>query len=641
MNTNVEQGHRLARDSYQVEIGKFAEFRRKTYKIVEILNFDTVVGTNIDDGRAELLAIGELKSPSQDKDFSFYTHYDLDDIASSAWTEAQKRLAYITPLLQGEQHQKGAVEKRAKEVGASVASLYRWISRYHDGGGIIGLLPGRRGWGKGNSRLSEVQQDVIKNCIDEVYLNDKRYSKKDVCDAVKEACRLRGIRPPSDGAVHARINRIPPNIALRARGYSEEAANNYEARPGRFPADYPLHRVEIDHTRADVIIVDDEHRLPIGRPWVSMAIDDFSRMITGYYLSLDAPSAVSVAMCLAHSIIPKNEWLTLHGVEGEWPVWGKPHVVHTDNGPDFKTQRLIAACSAHNINREFRAVKRPHWGARIERLMGENARMFKYLPGATGSNPKDKGDVNPEKRATMTFEALEKWLVLSIMEYNNKYHSSIYMPPIAKWNSAYFGSKKLPGGLPPRPIDPWSLQLDFMPTENRKVHDYGVEWDAFYYADVLRPWINHHDPDTKKLTKLIFRRDPRDINSIWFYEPIQKRYHRIPIASAEFPGTAVSEYVQAKRAIKKAGAEMVDQEAIRRYLDAKKRIVEEESGATKSARLQQQKQKNNAKNKTPAGVATRTAPGTYASPPPLPLASGSDGNDGWGDEEVEIYGGIV
>lgn len=54
MSANVEQGHRLTRDSYQVEIGKFAEFRRKTYKIVEILNFDTVVGTNIDDGRAEL-----------------------------------------------------------------------------------------------------------------------------------------------------------------------------------------------------------------------------------------------------------------------------------------------------------------------------------------------------------------------------------------------------------------------------------------------------------------------------------------------------------------------------------------------------------------------------------------------------------
>jgi len=59
----------------------------------------------------------------------------------------------------------------------------------------------------------------------------------------------------------------------------------------------PLVIVQIDHTPADIILVDSFERKPIGRPWVTLAIDIATRMVTGYYVSFEAPSRLSIALC--------------------------------------------------------------------------------------------------------------------------------------------------------------------------------------------------------------------------------------------------------------------------------------------------------------------------------------------------------
>ena len=43
----------------------------------------------------------------------------------------------------------------------------------------------------------------------------------------------------------------------------------------------PLERVQIDHTQVDVIVGDEGDRLPIGRPWLTLAIDAASRVLLG------------------------------------------------------------------------------------------------------------------------------------------------------------------------------------------------------------------------------------------------------------------------------------------------------------------------------------------------------------------------
>jgi putative transposase len=40
-----------------------------------------------------------------------------------------------------------------------------------------------------------------------------------------------------------------------------------------------LERVQIDHTPVDLIVVDEISRKPLGRPWLSLVIDNASRMV--------------------------------------------------------------------------------------------------------------------------------------------------------------------------------------------------------------------------------------------------------------------------------------------------------------------------------------------------------------------------
>jgi putative transposase len=42
---------------------------------------------------------------------------------------------------------------------------------------------------------------------------------------------------------------------------------------------HPMDLLQIDHTPVDVIVVDQQKRLPIGRPWLTLAIDVRTRMV--------------------------------------------------------------------------------------------------------------------------------------------------------------------------------------------------------------------------------------------------------------------------------------------------------------------------------------------------------------------------
>ncbi|HWS37890.1 MAG TPA: hypothetical protein VN408_34795 [Actinoplanes sp.] len=71
-----------------------------------------------------------------------------------------------------------------------------------------------------------------------------------------------------------------------------------------------------------MIVVDERHRLPIGRPYITVAIDVLSRAIVGLVVTLDAPSALSVGLRLAHMVTGKRAWLERIGVDVAWPCLG-------------------------------------------------------------------------------------------------------------------------------------------------------------------------------------------------------------------------------------------------------------------------------------------------------------------------------
>lgn len=52
---------------------------------------------------------------------------------------------------------------------------------------------------------------------------------------------------------------------------------------------YSLANAQPDHTQLDVVLVDGagEH---CGKPWITFEIDNFSRMVVGFHISLGSPT---------------------------------------------------------------------------------------------------------------------------------------------------------------------------------------------------------------------------------------------------------------------------------------------------------------------------------------------------------------
>lgn len=103
----------------------------------------------------------------------------------------------------------------------------------------------------------------------------------------------------------------------------------------------------------------------------------------------------------------------------------------------------------------------------------------------------------------MTFDEIEKWLILVFAAYHRKKDMGIDTLPLTKWREGLLGMKNKPGrGLPARRLDDERLRINFMPFIERTVQNYGVLIDAVhYYHDVLRPWINAPHPEFKNIAE--------------------------------------------------------------------------------------------------------------------------------------------
>jgi putative transposase len=73
-----------------------------------------------------------------------------------------------------------------------------------------------------------------------------------------------------------------------------------------------------------------------------------------FYVSLDAPAAISVSMVLTQAVLPKDLWLADRQLDLSWPVAGVPETLHLDNAPEFDSQALVRGTQEYGITLEYR-----------------------------------------------------------------------------------------------------------------------------------------------------------------------------------------------------------------------------------------------------------------------------------------------
>ena len=568
-----------------ITAGMVAWHRGRKGVIKALIDLDTILiadsetGEMIKTGIQSIQTVPPVETPNITR---INNTPDLLDISDRSLEVAKMRYEAIVPLLGA--RTRVDVVRRAGEVGVSVATLYNWLRTYEHTDVLSSLL--RRGrTDKGRTRLTPEVECVIKAHLETRYLSSQRISKAKVAREVQDACRASGLEIPHFDTIRARIEKIPEYERQKRRD-GKGKAQQLEPVEGEFPgADWPLAFVFMDHTPMDIEVVDDITRAPIGRPWLTLALDGYSRMVMGFYISLDPPSSLSVSMCLAQAMLPKDELVARAGCENKWPIWGKIGTLHLDNAKEFRGKALSLACEEYGIDLQWRPVARPHFGGRIERMMGTVGTELHALPGTTFSNPKERGDYDSGKTAAFTLADLEKWVTHFIVDvYHQRKHSTLGIPPIKKFQEGIMGVGKQKGrGLIPVPNDAARIRLDFMPYIERSIQRTGVAIDGVHYYDpVLRPWIKAKDPDSLRQTRqFIFRRDPRDISRVYFYDPDLKDYFAIPYRDRTRPALSIWELRAAVKLVRAEQKGTVDEEAIFR---ANQRLRKMEQNAVENTR---------------------------------------------------------
>lgn len=207
-----------------------------------------------------------------------------DEVDGALWDEACRRANAIREFLKGRNGKMSVAEVKllAVELDISQATAYRLIKLFRAGGSVMSLVERKPGRPEGHRVLDDRREEIIRTTISRYYLTRNRPSFSQLVRDVQTNCISAGLRPPHRRTIKARLEDI--DLQKRAKRRREtKIAKDTRAVPGVLAASRPLQIVQVDHTKADIFVVDDETRRPIGRPWLTLAMDVCSRMVTGFY----------------------------------------------------------------------------------------------------------------------------------------------------------------------------------------------------------------------------------------------------------------------------------------------------------------------------------------------------------------------
>jgi len=395
------------------------------------------------------------------------------------------------------------LKESAEKLAVSVRTVQRLVKKWEQDG-LVGLTQTGR-TDKGKHRIGEFWEDFIVKTHKEGNKGSKRMTPKQVALRVQaKANELGDLKPPNYRTV---LRVLAPILekqektkSIRSPGWRGTTLS-VKTREGKdLSVDYSNHVWQCDHTRADVLLVD-QHGELLSRPWLTTVIDTYSRCIMGINLGFDAPSSEVVALALRHAILPKR-YSVEYKLHCEWGTYGKPEHFYTDGGKDFRSNHLSQIGAQLGFVCHLR--DRPSEGGIVERPFKTlNDQLFSTLPGYTGSNVQQRPE-DGEKNAKLTLRELEQLIVRYIVD---RYNQSI---DARMGDQTRFG--RWEAGLPSVPVllEERDLDICLMKQSRRTVQRGGcLQFQNVMYRG---EYLEGYAGETVNL-----RYDPRDITTVLVY----------------------------------------------------------------------------------------------------------------------------
>lgn len=460
-----------------------------------------------------------------------------------------------------------------KLLGVSNSSFYDLLRMFDRDVGVVSLTRIRRGRRSGTRLLQPNQEVLIERAIRDAWKGRASTVAK-VMRVLDDLCSANGVRCPSKTAVKKRIDQMNPR-ELHALKYGSESANQkFGSRPGKLLTHRPLEFVQMDHTKVDVIVVSEDNRKPLGRPWLTLLIDIHTRVILGYYIALHNPSTVSVSCAISMAAMPKQAFLKLLGREDvEYPFYGVPQNIYMDNAKEFKTSSFQRACAKNGIKPDWRPYGRKHYGGHVERVIGTMmSSHVHFLPGTTMSNTLQRKGVHSEKEAALTLKEFNRWFVGEIALYHGSKHSALDGSPTQEWNKFYINNPEGPRH-PALISNAHDFRLDFMPDTTRNITAKGVSlFRIIYWSPLLKFYVGSKNVHIKY--------DPFSLKTIWIN--LNNEYIEVPFSDPTQPDVT---YANQKICNRRRVNGSLDSDELRSIRSADDQIVKKSVKDTKRARI--------------------------------------------------------
>lgn len=525
------------------------------------------------------LEVGEKESPIvADSDVS------LDSLSEAQFSIVKHRYEVIKNFVAAcsdsanAGNLSGLRAEAVTELNVSTSYFFKLINAYDESVGIRSLIPRKRGRKLGAWRFDDATEKAMLDAA-KTY-GGKAASLSECYRELETICHEQGLPLPSRDTFKVRFKtHISEREAYKAKEGAEAAKEKYESRRGKVKLDAPLAMVQMDHTLVDEMILANNRLDVIGRPWLTVLIDIYTRVILGYYISLHVPSALSVACALTHAVFPKTDYLARLGIgELEHPFYGPPKILHMDNATEFTSPKFLRACNDVGINHKLRPIGKKHFGGHVERLIGTlmNGKVH-FQKGTTMSNAVARRGASSEKNATRTFKDFSIWFAHEVTIYNATIHSAIKESPRRRWNN-YYNNAMGQSFFPSIIDDPLQFKLRFMPEETRVINPEGINlFGRLYWDPLLQPYYGRRGVQVKY--------NPLSMRQIWV--KVEGVYCEVRLSDLTQPDFTYEDYRASKFYVDAVKAGTLDDSELTSLRRANQ-ALNKESGRLKRRALRNQ-----------------------------------------------------
>lgn len=408
--------------------------------------------------------------------------------------------------------------------GISCRTLQRWLKAYADSGqDIRSLLPADSRKGNRKSRLPHKVIDTINDVIDRIYMRRERVTVDRIRAEVfrvlteynEKVPPAHAVKLPSESTVLRAIKKRDPYSLCVAKHGKAEADRKFKQFYASAPVNRPMQCVQMDHTQMDLMVLAGAGIAV--KPWLTIALDQYTRMIVGYYISIDKPSFNSVGKCLSDVIDPN----------GLVPTFNPPEMLLLDNGAEFHSKEMVEASFEMNCIIKYCEAGDPIQKAHVERYFRTlNTSYLHQIKGTTFGDIKLREDYDSVKEASLTldeFEALTKEYFTEIYPY--EWHGGIHQTPLELWNASV--EQGMSGYL--------NLGAQFkyklMPQITRTVQSTGFEVSGLLYN---MDDLGYYRANYPKGHSFELRYDPDDLSKVFFKDPENGRFVSVPACDQEY-----------------------------------------------------------------------------------------------------------